>query len=64
MNLVTQIINLLLGLVNKEQYKLIVDKLIDAIEDVVEKSDNKIDDALVLPLCVKLREILDVPDND
>ena len=64
MSLVTQIINLLLSLVKKDQYKEIVDKLIDAVEDAVEKTPNQIDDAVILPLCSKVREILDVPDED
>ena len=64
MNLVTQIINILLTLVSKDQYKEIVDKLIDSVEDAVAKSPNTIDDAIILPLCDKVRDVLDVPDND
>lgn len=64
MNLVTQIINLILTLVSKERYKEIVDKLIDVIEDAVEKTPNQVDDAIVLPLCSKVRDILDIPDED
>ena len=64
MGLITQMLNIVLALVTKEQYKELVDKIIDMVEDAVEKSPNTIDDAVVLPLCAKIRDILDTPDND
>ena len=44
--------------------KKFIDAGLDAIEDTVADSSNTIDDALVLPLCKRLRTALDVPDND
>jgi len=64
MNLITQMLNIILVLVTKEQYKELIDKLIDMVEEAVEASPNTIDDAVILPLCSKIRDILDVPDND
>lgn len=64
MTLISQIIALLLSLLGKEAFKNAVDKLLDSVEQSVFDSDNKIDDAIVLPLCKKARELLDVPDDD
>jgi len=64
MNLVSQIIALLLSLLTKDAYKKVIDKLLDAVEGVVTNSGNKTDDAIVLPLCRKARELLNVPDDD
>jgi hypothetical protein len=41
-----------------------VDRFLDWVEDNVQKSPNKWDDAAVLPLCKKVREVFDIPDND
>jgi len=43
--------------------KMGMDKGLDALEDYIEKSETKLDDKL-LPLFDKLREALNVPDND
>ena len=64
MNLISQIIALLLSMLPKEAFKKAVDKLLDSIENAVEESEGKLDDAIILPLCDKARELLDVPDND
>jgi len=37
---------------------------LDAIEDAVADSPNKIDDAVVLPMCKIVREGFDIVDND
>lgn len=44
--------------------KKALDRLLDVIEDAIEKSENKIDDALVLPALQFIREQLGIPDND
>ena len=62
--IITSILSAILALLSEDKFKAVVDSLLDKVEDLVEKSDNKIDDAIVLPLCKKLRELLDVPDND
>jgi hypothetical protein len=64
MQVIGQIVSTLLSLLSKEQGKEIVDALFDKIEEMVERSENKIDDTVILPLITKAREILDVPDND
>jgi len=64
MEILKQVIVMLLTLVKKEQAKVLGDKLLDTLEDFVKDSKNKVDDAIVLPLIIKAREILDIPDND
>ena len=64
MEIIKQIVVLLLNLVPKEKFKEVVDTLLDKIETLVEDSETEIDDAIILPLVDKIRELLDVPDND
>jgi len=64
MTLVKQIIELVLSLLSAEQFKKVVDAMLDKIEDSVTESSNTIDDAIVLPLCKKVRDLLNVPDDD
>lgn len=64
MQIVGQIVSTLLSLLSKEQGKEIIDALFDKVEEMVSRSENKLDDMVVLPLINKAREILDVPDND
>jgi len=40
------------------------DFLLDQLENYVQKTDNKTDDALVLPVIKGLRIALNIPDND
>lgn len=40
------------------------DYLLDSLEDYVIRTDNKVDDTLVLPSIKGLRAALDIPDND
>ena len=64
LSIVSGIINTLLGLLSPEVAKKALDSALDVIEDAVEDSSNKIDDVIVLPLCRKAREILNIPDED
>ena len=64
MTILAQILPMLLGALSKEDGKVFLDKLFDLIEDYVEKTPNSIDNMIVLPLMSKLRDIVDVPDND
>jgi hypothetical protein len=43
--------------------KKALDKGLDAIEDAVEKSENKVDDALVLPAIKFLRQQLGIEET-
>jgi len=45
------------------QLKEWVDAGIDKLEDAIESSDNKIDDAL-LPIIKQARVVFSIPDND
>lgn len=64
MEIVKQVIGLILSLLSKEDAKELIDTLLDKVEDKIAATENKIDDAVVLPLINKVREILDVPDGD
>jgi len=54
----------LLSLLTPEIAKEALDAAFDVIEDKVEGSKNKIDDTIVLPVLLKLRQLLDIQDND
>lgn len=43
--------------------KRFADKMLDAVEDAVTKSENKIDD-LFIPMIGVIRKAFNVPDND
>ncbi|VAX24845.1 hypothetical protein MNBD_NITROSPINAE03-2035 [hydrothermal vent metagenome] len=43
--------------------KRFADKILDAVEDAIQKSENKFDDA-ILPLLTLIRSAFNVPDND
>ena len=62
--LLLKLLPMLLSLVTPDVLKKGLDSLLDFIESSVEKSDNKIDDAIVLPLCKVIRDALNIPDND
>jgi hypothetical protein len=47
-----------------ERMKAILDGAFDVIENKVAATTSTLDDILVLPVIRKLRELLDVPDND
>jgi hypothetical protein len=54
----------LLAQLDEATMKRAADGLLDVIEDAVESTPNKIDDAVVLPLVRKLRQAFDVADLD
>jgi len=62
--LVTQIIGIVLELIPKDKFKEFVDEILDKIEDKVAQTPNVYDDAIILPLINKVRELLDVPDGN
>ena len=63
-SLLLKLLPALLSLLSPEVLKKGMDALLDAIENAVEKSENKIDDAIVLPLCKLIRETFNIEDND
>lgn len=62
--LIGALVRELLKLLPKDAVKAFIDGGLDRLEDHVVKTENKVDDAAVLPLCAKIREIFDIPDND
>ena len=62
--IIAKLFEILLGLFPPELLKGFVDSLIDLIEDAVAKSENKLDDQVVLPLCDMIRSAFGIPDND
>lgn len=59
------IIENLLMLLPPEKVREAVDKALDKAEEKIEESENKIDDALLLPLIKKvIREPFGIEDND
>ena len=64
----TALINVLLptlmSLIPDDIMQSALDKLLDSIEDAIAKSPTAVDDALVLPVIVALRQKLAIPDND
>ena len=61
---IQQLIATILIKLDEETIRDGFDRLLDIIEDAALRSDNQIDDAVVLPLAAQLRKALDVPDND
>ena len=62
--IVTTLIGLILKTLTPEMLKSFADMLLDWVEAAVENSENKIDDATILPLCAMIRSAFDIPDND
>lgn len=61
---VQQLVSALIIKLDEKTIKAGFDGLLDIIEDAVVKSENTMDDAIVLPICDQIRRALDVPDND
>lgn len=51
-------------ILNKERPEVWQDTILDFAEDVIAASETKFDDQRILPLILKLRESLNIPDND
>jgi len=62
--LISYLVGALIKVLSPEAVKSVIDKLLDAVEDAVSKSNTKIDDQVVLPLVNAIRVALNVPDND
>lgn len=62
--LIAKLIEIIIGMFSPDLLKWFVDKLLDLIEEAVIKSEGKLDDKIVLPLCSMIRETFDIPDND
>ena len=62
--LIQQLVNVLIMSLSTEVLKKGLDGLLDLAEESVMKSENMLDDAVVLGLCQQIRRAFDVPDND
>jgi len=57
------IIAQLLKMLTPDLMKRLADKVLDAIEEAIQKSENKLDDAFV-PVIGMIRSAFNVPDDD
>ncbi len=62
--LITQLVKLIIGMLNAKLLRQFVDTLLDFIEEFVAGTASDIDDAIILPVCNALRDILNIPDDD
>ena len=62
--LVNVLLPTLMSLIPDDIMASAMDKLLDSIEDAIAKSPTAVDDALVMPVIVALRQKLAIPDND
>ena len=62
--IIASLITLLIDMVDEQTAKDMLDKLIDVAEDAIKNSKTKWDDITVLPVLKKIRDIVDIPDND
>jgi len=62
--LIGRLVGMVITMLPKDVMKRAVDALLDKIEDAVIASKNPIDDKIVLPLCLLIRQSFEIPDND
>lgn len=62
--LIGMLIQALIKVLSPEMVKSALDALLDGVEKAVENSTNEMDDKVILPLCVLIREAFNIPDND
>lgn len=59
---ITTVVKTFLSSLTPQQIKRELDKLLDRIEDLVQDSENQLDDSL-LPVLRFVRDVFDVPDD-
>jgi len=62
--LINSFVQTLLLMLDNATVKRSVDSMLDVIEDAVADSETKTDDAIIIPLMQRIREALEIPDND
>ena len=62
--IIAELLAMLFKLLKPELLIEIADKVLDLVEDKVEESSTDLDDKIILPLCEKVREAFNIPDND
>lgn len=63
-NIIQQAVTALIGSLPPDLMRDGADRILDVIERLIEESDTKIDDAVVMPLIRLLRTSFSIPDND
>lgn len=58
------LITTLMTFFTEDLMKKFADTLLDFVEDKVAGTKSTLDDRLILPLCARVREVFNVPDND
>lgn len=62
--LIQQLLSIVMTMLGPEVIKPLLDNVLDTIEEAVKKSDNPMDNLIILPLCQTIRNTFDIPDND
>ena len=62
--LLQAVVAVIATMMTEENMKKLADAMLDTAEDFVQKTDNTIDDAVVLPAIAKIRSVFNIPDND
>ena len=62
--LIQQLVSALVVMMSPEILKKGLDGLLDTNEEPVGKTENTVDDIVVLGICQQIRRAFDVPDND
>jgi len=60
--LIKALMSIVARYLTEDLMKELADKILDFVEEKVEQSENKIDDATVLPVLKKIREAFDIED--
>lgn len=60
--ILSTLIALIMRNLTPELLKTFADQILDWVENAVEESENKLDDATILPLCNMVRKAFDIPD--
>jgi hypothetical protein len=61
--LLGNLIKLIVNMLTPELLKTFADMVLDFVENYVEGSKSKIDDAIILPLCASIRGAFGIPDD-
>ena len=62
--IITALIPFVLQFLTPEQLRKFADMALDFVEDAVQSSKNKIDDAIALPIIKQARTAFNIPDDD
>lgn len=60
--LITTLISMVIRTLDEEKMKKLADVILDFVEDKVEESSTKWDDAVILPLCKMVRNAFGIEE--